>query len=298
MSSTVETHNARAAEPARSKTPKYKLSFLGVLRSEALKFRTLVSSWVLMIITALIMIGFAALTAVQAMDYADSLHDAMTKGKEIPQYYLQLGDPAEFARQAVDSGYVFGYIILASMAVVFIASEFGTKSVISTLTAAPKRGMVYVAKTVQITLIAAITAIVSGVLAWAVSQWVLSTSDMNITFGLFEEQTLMNILGLILVFVLTAWMGIGIGAIIRNNAGAIVILVVLLFILPLLLMPFQWEWVRDFQSYIPSALTANLTNPLEPMQDPKYVASGAWYAVWCVVPLILGYFSFTQRDPK
>lgn len=298
MSTVADTNSPRGADTARSASSKYKLSFFGALRSESLKFRTLVSSWVLMIVTAVIMIGFAALSAFQAKDYADQMHEAMTGGKKIPEYYLQLGDPSEFARQAVDSGYVFGYIILGAMAVVFIASEFGTKSVISTLTATPRRGMVYVAKTVQITVIAAIVAIVSGVLAWAVTQWVLSTSDMDITFKLFEEQTLMNILGLIVVFVLTAWMGVGLGAIIRNNAGAIVILVVLLFILPLLLMPFQWEWVRDFQNYIPSALAANLTNPVEPMKDPKYVESGVWYAVWSLVPLILGYFSFTQRDPK
>lgn len=298
MSTTVDTHNSRAEEPSRSKSPKYKLSFLGVLRSEALKFRTLISSWVLMIITAVIMIGFSALSALQAKDYADAMTDALTKGEGIPQYYMQLGDPVSFARQSVASGYIFAYIILAAMAVVFIASEFGTKSVISTLTAAPKRGMVYLAKVVQITIIAAVTAIVSGVLAWAVAQWILSTSEANITFGLFEGQTMMNIVGLVVVFVLTSWMGLGIGAIIRNNAGAIVILVVLLFILPLLLMPFQWDWIRDFQSYIPQALTATLTNPIEPTQDPKYVASGVWYAVWSVIPLILGYFSFARRDPK
>lgn len=296
MSTSVDTRETRGSQPARSQESNHKLSFIGVLRAESLKFRTLVSSWVMLIITVALMAGFSALTAFQARTIKTSLDDAIKNGKQPDPYMMQLGDPADFARQAVDSGYIFAYIILASMAVVFIASEFANKSVISTLTAVPRRGMVYVAKTVQITIVAIVAAIISGVLGWLMAQWFLAGVDL--TFGLFEEQTMMNILGLIVVFVLTAWMGIGLGAIIRNNAGAIVILVVLLFILPLLLMPFQWEWARDFQSYIPQQLSGNLTNPFEPQTDPKYVASGFWYAVWAVVPLILGYFSFTQRDPK
>lgn len=296
MSTSVDTRETRGSQPARSQESKHKLSFIGALRAESLKFRTLVSSWVMLIITVVLMAGFSALTAYQARTIKTSLDDAIKNGKQPDPYLMQLGDPAAYGRQAVDSGYIFAYIILAAMAVVFIASEFANKSVISTLTAVPRRGMVYVAKTVQITIIAIVAAIVSGVLSWLMAQWVLSGVDL--TFGLFEEQTLMNILGLIVVFVLTAWMGIGLGAIIRNNAGAIVILVVLLFILPLILMPFQWEWVRDFQSYIPQQLSGNLANPFESQTDPKYVESGLWYAVWSVVPLILGYFSFTQRDPK
>ncbi|MCT1367729.1 ABC transporter permease subunit [Kocuria sp. HSID16901] len=296
MSTTVDSRERQGSQPAHSNEAKHKLSFFGVLRSESLKFRTLVSSWVMLAITIVLMAGFSALTAAQARTVKKALDDAIQNGKQPDPYLMQVGNPADVARQAVDSGYIFAYIILASMAVVFIASEFANKSVISTLTSTPRRGMVYVAKTVQITIVAIIAAIISGVLAWLMAQLVLSPVDL--TFGLFEEQTLMNIVGLIVVFVLTAWMGIGLGAIIRNNAGAIVILVVLLFILPLLLMPFQWEWVRDFQGYIPQQLSGILTNPFEPQSDPKYVEAGLWYALWAVVPLILGYFSFTQRDPK
>ncbi|WP_085528425.1 ABC transporter permease subunit [Kocuria massiliensis] len=296
MSTTVDSRGRQGSQPAHSNEAKHKLSFFGVLRSESLKFRTLVSSWVMLAITIVLMAGFSALTAAQARTVKKALDDAIQNGKQPDPYLMQVGNPADVARQAVDSGYIFAYIILASMAVVFIASEFANKSVISTLTSTPRRGMVYVAKTVQITIVAIIAAIISGVLAWLMAQLVLSPVDL--TFGLFEEQTLMNIVGLIVVFVLTAWMGIGLGAIIRNNAGAIVILVVLLFILPLLLMPFQWEWVRDFQGYIPQQLSGILTNPFEPQSDPKYVEAGLWYALWAVVPLILGYFSFTQRDPK
>ena len=45
-------------------------------------------------------------------------------------------------------------------------------------------------------------------------------------------------------------------------------------------------------------LANTLTTASDPVGDPQRVPAGWWYALWCAVPLVAGFFSFTRRDPK
>lgn len=305
----MSTQTATPANPAAPSgaRPSYRLTFLGVLRSEFLKFRTLVSSWVLMIVTLVSMVGLAALLAFAAtaqVGFNEDIQEQAESGAMMGGD-VALPDPMELAFQAPANGMTLAYLILGALAVIIVASEFGTKSIVSTLTAAPKRSEVYVAKGIVISVYAAILGFISVLGGWAISQPILQREDL--TFSLWREDVWYNVLGVVIVFVLTSWMALGFGALLRNNAGAIVLLVVFLFVVPMVFIALPWDWAKDFANYLPQPLAATLGNPVEPADvtqvsdgenAPGYVAAGLWYAVWSAVPLIAGYFSFTSRDPK
>lgn len=304
--STQTASPATAGAPTAGR-PAHRLTFFGVLRSEFLKFRTLVSSWVLVIVTVVAMIGLGALLAYVSTAQVGINESTRQNIEENPQFNGQaaLPDPMELALQAPAAGVTLAYLILGALAVVIVASEFGTRSITSTFTAAPKRTAVYVAKAIVIAVYSAAIAVVSIVGAWLVAQPILAREDL--TFSLWREDVWYNVLGVVVIFVLTAWMGMGLGALLRNNAGAIVVLVVLLFVLPIIFILLPWDWSQDFMQYLPQSLAGILANPVEPADAtqmtsdgnaPDYVEAGLWYAVWCGVPLIAGLFSFTARDPK
>ena len=298
--STAVSENPRTSRTERSS--QHRLSFLGILRAEILKFRTLLSSWVLMVVTVGLMAGMASLAAWsvnllndtefqqgQAMPEGESAEMASGSG---------LGDSLhELAVMTPTAGATLGYIVVGAMAVMIISTEFGTKSIVSTLTAAPRRGAVYIAKTVVISLFSALMAVVSAVISYPLTQLVLSDEEAHFAFTDGDFWTC--VLGLIVIFVLTSWMGQGLGALLRNSAGAIVVLVVILFVLPLMWSFLQnLEWAQDFHPYLPSSLANTLVTASEPTSDPQRVPAGWWYALWSAVPLVGGFFAFTQRDPK
>lgn len=285
--------------PARTGAREYRLGFGGVLKSEFLKYRTLASSWVLMGVSLVVMVGIAALNASSTLSYQKTIEEAQTNHEKLPDYYLGMPPAADLAYRAPAAGGILAFVIIASLAVVFVASEFGTKSIVSTFTATPRRGMVYLAKTCVLAVVVAVASAVSWLLSWAVVQlFFASHADLSLSLG--DDKVLANLGWTVLVFVLTTLMGVGLAALLRNNAGAIVLAVVILFIMPLLLSFFTWQWVQDFTNYTPLALVQTMFNPTATGGDkiPDHVEAFWWYALWCVVPLVAGYVSFTRRDPK
>lgn len=282
-------------------TSPYRLSFLGILRAEVLKFRTLVSSWVLMIVTIALMAGMASMAAwsVNFMTSASqsvSQDPAAAEGGAEMQASLS-GNVHDLAVMTPTAGATLGFIVVGAMAVMILSTEFGTKSIISTFTAAPRRWAVYVAKALVISVFSALVALISAVVSYPLTQLILSDDDAHFSFT--DSGYWTCVLGLLVVFVLTSWMGLGLAALLRNSAGAIVVVVVVLFVLPLVwAFLTNLDWASDFMPYLPMNLANTLTTASDPVGDPQRVPAGWWYALWCAVPLVAGFFSFTRRDPK
>lgn len=297
MSTAVaEKPRSQRVEPTQSE---HHLSFFGILRSEFLKFRSLTSSWVLMIVTVALMGLLAMAMAAMANNASDLAENTVVEGG------TSVPGAETYALQSPGGGTQMAYLILGSLAIVLIAGEFGTKSIISTFTAAPRRSAVYAAKLVVVSVVSILVAVVSAVLGWAAAQMILQ-SDLR--YSLFREEILFHILAIAFIFMVTSWMGLGLGALLRNNAGAIVLYVVILFVLPIVFIFFPWDWSRDFMHYLPQNLSTVLLNPVEATNsDPSmpgdgpdldYLKAAMWMVVWCAVPAVFGWLSFTARDPK
>ena len=300
MSTAAVAENSRP-QRVESTQAGHRLSFWGILRSEFLKFRSVISSWVLAVVTVVLMVLMAMAMAAFANSLAQPEQNPAGSG-DAGRVSISAQD---FALQAPGGGTQFAYLILGSLAIVLISGEFGTKSIISTFSAAPRRASVYLAKLVVVSVVSILVAVVSAVLGWALAQMILKE---ELRYSLFREEVLFHILAIAFIFMVTSWMALGLGALLRNNAGAIVLYVTILFVLPIIFTFFPWDWAKDFFHYLPQNLTSILLNPVEASTanpagngkgaDLGYLGAAGWLLLWSAVPMVLGWLSFTGRDPK
>jgi len=278
----------------------HNLSFLGVLRSEWLKMRSLRSQQVLFIITVVLILGLAMLLAPvfneQLAQYEKDVSTSqIVNGQSV--------NGSEIIDQMKSASYTIGVvgaslggIILSSMATVFIASEYATGAMQTSQLAVPRRSLLYSAKALVVTVVAFVVGTLSGILAFFLGQMIL-TEKLRVSFD-GEVLRITLLLGLYLVVL--AWMGFGFGALLRNSAGAIVLTVVLLFVVTIVLSFFRSaEWASDVSKYLPVHLGENmLVYDTDQFKDPGYGMRCFLFTLWGFVPLVLGWIRFKFNDMK
>lgn len=278
----------------------HNLSFLGVLRSEWLKMRSLRSQQVLFIITVVLILGLAMLLAPvfneQLAQYEKNVSTSqIVNGQSVNG--SEIIDQMKSASYSIGVvGASLGGIILSSMATVFIASEYATGAMQTSQLAVPRRSLLYSAKALVVTVVAFVVGTLSGILAFFLGQMIL-TEKLRVSFD-GEVLRITLLLGLYLVVL--AWMGFGFGALLRNSAGAIVLTVVLLFVVTIVLSFFRSaEWASDVSKYLPVHLGENmLVYETDQFKDPGYGMRCFLFTLWGFVPLVLGWIRFKFNDMK
>jgi len=276
----------------------HNLSFLGVLRSEWLKMRSLRSQQVLFIITVVLILGLAMLLAPvfneQLAQYEKDVSTSqIVNGQSVNG--SEIIDQMKSASYSIGVvGASLGGIILSSMATVFIASEYATGAMQTSQLAVPRRSLLYSAKALVVTVVAFVVGTLSGILAFFLGQMIL-TEKLRVSFD-GEVLRITLLLGLYLVVL--AWMGFGFGALLRNSAGAIVLTVVLLFVVTIVLSFFRSaEWASDVSKYLPVHLGENmLVYDTDQFKDPGYGMRCFLFTLWGFVPLVLGWIRFKFND--
>ena len=276
----------------------HNLSFLGVLRSEWLKMRSLRSQQVLFIITVVLILGLAMLLAPvfneQLAQYEKDVSTSqIVNGQSVNG--SKIIDQMKSASYSIGVvGASLGGIILSSMATVFIASEYATGAMQTSQLAVPRRSLLYSAKALVVTVVAFVVGTLSGILAFFLGQMIL-TEKLRVSFD-GEVLRITLLLGLYLVIL--AWMGFGFGALLRNSAGAIVLTVVLLFVVTIVLSFFRSaEWASDVSKYLPVHLGENmLVHDTDQFKDPGYGMRCFLFTLWGFVPLVLGWIRFKFND--
>lgn len=303
MTTTTSTASRTSIAP-RSAYADKKLSFFGTVRSEALKFRTLTTNWVMTLIVGVVMIGLALLFAMNLNSQADMLRDNPQMAAEMAAQagedgasYFTLDGLVHYAHGLGASGTMLANMLIASIAVVFVASEYATRAIGTTLTVVPRRSMVYVAKFLVVSVFGFITGFVVAALSYFASTPILN-EELSSKID-FSSGVVMNWLGVAIYFMLMAWMGLGFGSLLRSNAGGVVLVVVLMFVMQIIFSTLQFDWATDFAPYLPASLGNNITSYGLP-EDAKvgYQESGAWLALWAGVPALLGYLRFAFTDAK
>lgn len=280
----------------------HNLSFLGVLRSEWLKMRSLRSQQVLFIITVVVILGIAAL-------YATNLNAALSYYEKHPEI-LQMPDSGgagsleaqieqykltSYGIGAIGSSALAG-ILFSSIATVFIASEYSTGSIQTTQMAVPQRTMLYLGKACVVSLIAFVLGVLGAFVGFLIGQAIL---DDRLRVG-FDGGGLRICLLFGVYMIVLAWMGLGFGSLFRNNAGAIVLTVVLFFVVSIILGFFaSTDWAQETSKYLPIELGRNvLSYKTDQFKDPGYGMRCFLFTLWGFVPLVLGWIRFKFNDMK
>jgi hypothetical protein len=290
-SSTVNSPVPESSTPSRSGTaagigpgP----SFFRVLNSEFIKFRTLTSTLILLACTLVVVVGFGALTGWGTGTFSEQ---AMSDPEAAAAIAAQGGD---LAITVPTSGIAFAQLILGSLGVLLMSSEFTTGMARSTFAAVPKRLPAFVAKLIVVVVASFLLTAASSFLAGLVALPILESYDLKLDLGSSQSVKLLLVSSVYVAAV--AAIGLALGSIIRNSAGGIMSLVGLFFVAPIALQIIQGDVAKEIRKYLPG-------NTVEPMTAVKHLPDTleVWQAAlvlgtWVVVPVVLAMVLLKKRD--
>ena len=206
-----------------------------------------------------------------------------------------------------------GQLIIAVIGAMVITSEYSTGMIRTSLTAQPRRGVVYAAKAIVFTTLTLVISLVTAFVAFFAAQAVYAGSSvgeslfhtariplggrpdclqreqvgpsqfacarMHATFTSWElihpSTVLAAIVGTALFVTIVALISFGVGSIIRHTAGTIAAVIALLFIVPILehTLPDQWRW--DIMRFLPDAANQVVSVTI-PSNGPGFHLWSAW----------------------
>ena len=247
-------------------------------RMEWRKLRTVRSTWYIAALFAATMVGLA-MVALSHEGYAQ----------------MSVADRASFdPTHDCFIGLVLGQLLLGTLGLLAITSEFSSGMIRATFAAVPRRGLLLAAKAAVLGTFTLAVGEISAFAAFLAGQAVLQAPAPHAALG--QPGVLRAVLMAGAYPALIAVIGLGIGAVIRHTAGAICVLVGVLFVLPLLFTPLGTSVQNASQNFLPHPM-ANAMTAVIPL--PHTVAPGLIFGLLCAYALgalAVGAWSLARRD--
>ncbi|HEY5396513.1 MAG TPA: ABC transporter permease subunit [Trebonia sp.] len=245
------------------------------------------------------------------------------------------GNKAQFdaTQHALLAFFFLGELIITVIGAMVITSEYSTGMVRTSLSAQPRRGVVYAAKAITLAAVTLVISIITSFIAFFVGQILLSgkgvaaslfhtitvpaNANVNCTGGgpgvgpgtctatfsgtdvVTASAVLTAIIGCALFVTLIALLAFGVGAIIRHTAGAITTVIGLVFVIPIVENALPSNWHNDIMRFLPDAANQVISVTVAGT-DPTHLWS-AWpqlgvTALWAAVLVGIGAYLFRKRD--
>lgn len=237
--SATSPHYQTATHRRAQLGPGTRLSFIGLVRSEWIKFRSIRSTlWCYVILIALT-VGLSLLVASVTNRGPNTLpsHNAnMT---------LVITDTASVSMTA---------LVVGVLGVLIITGEYGTGQVRSTFVADPRRVGALLAKAA---VLAAATFVISLIATWIAafaSVGLLASNHVHGNLG--DSAVFLPLVGVSVYVALLSLLAFGIGLLVRSSAGGIAITLGILLVLPVIMGVLtgltQAEWVGNIAAFLPT----------------------------------------------
>ncbi|MCI1206854.1 MAG: ABC transporter permease [Microbacteriaceae bacterium] len=269
---------AEAAQfPAHRSQRSPRLTFWGAVRSEWVKLISLRSHWVIAILLFLVSAGIPILLMSLLTIWSPS-----TRAEAV---------------EIITVAQTFTLLLGAVLGILSIGGELSTGTIRASVVAVPRRGMFVAAKGLLIAVtVGAVTALGTLVAAFGVT-FIAAAAGGQLTIG---SDLLPRLALEVLSAALFALFAFGTTLLVRSSSGAITIVVVMMFVLPVVLSIvsgiLQAEWPATLSMYLPSS-TASLmvTWSNDPSQLPWWAATLV-LAGWAAAPVAAGTALFARRD--
>lgn len=252
-----------------------------VLASEWVKIRSIRSSH-LLVGLSLGAILLAVAVAFSAIGMYDSAPASMRRSARI----------AELEEVVL----IVPQLCMGIMGVLTITSEYATGLIRTSLALVPRRWPVLMAKSAVVGGLGLVVGPIVVFVTYAVAQAMLESRYPVASFG-ERFPTLVTSSVTVAVFAL---IGLGLGAAFRSAAGAIAVLVGLVYVIPIVVGNLPEPWSERLGSVMIGALPreisgADLTSSVYGALLPPVVA-GVVLALYAVVPLLAGALLLRRRD--
>jgi len=269
-------------------TPRaYRVTFLRTCKSEWIKLFTLSSTWWVIGVTVAVTVG---------------LQMVLMSSTRFLAQRPNTGDmPAQtiYATNSVTQLVQILQLILGVLAVLFVTNEYSSGQIRSSLTAVPKRWPVLAAKTLIIALVGYVVSFVTyygAILAGWLLVAGLQPSTLPVGWAIVDDRFAASTVKLVALMSLSTTLilifALAVGALVRNTAAGISVLVVVLFLLPIPFAYLNWGWVEAAQHYLLNNAQVGIyaTSPL------GFVTSLWVTAVWAFAPLLAAALLLRVKD--
>jgi ABC-2 type transport system permease protein len=234
--STTTTSPQTAPVPAAPRSARPPATLADSLRSEWVKFTTVRSTWVTLVVTVALGVGVGVLVSLVAGDHyaSSSLSNKAS------------WDPADLSLSAIN----IAQLAIAVLGVMMITSEYSSGMIRTSLTAVPRRGRFLASKAVVFTAVALGVGEVIGFAAFLLGQLVIGTNAPHTDLG--APGVLRAVVGAGLYLALVGLLAMGIGALVRNTAAGISAIVALQFVLPGVVQALPDSWRNPVTEFWPT----------------------------------------------
>jgi hypothetical protein len=255
-------------------------TLLDVVKSEWIKFRTVRSSVMGVIVFFVLTLGLGGL-----ISWAVRSHWNQTNGPS------RLGfDPVSTSL----AGILFAQFAVGVIGVLFITSEYSSSSIRTTLAAVSNRLRLISAKTivlaVSLILVSEVVCFATFLLGQAIFSGVVPSASLG------SSDVLRSVLLAGLYLTLLTIAGFALGLIVRQSAACISIFVSVLLIVPIIFAFLPQSWQNSYAKYLPSELGRSMMSPF-----PAAHHLGAWNAlivllVYVIIVSGVGVTLMIRRD--
>jgi len=196
-----------------------RVTFGGVLRAEWIKFRSLRSTWFSLLAALAIVDGLGTLFA--------ALHaHRMTNG-------VRPGGVLFFdATQVSLRGVFLAQLAVGVLGVLVITGEYSTGMIRSSLAAVPRRSPVLAAKAIVFAVPVFAVSFVATLIGFGLGQWAQASTHAQASLS--TPGAWRAVVGAAVYLTLIGVLGVGLGFLIRNTAGAVATLFGIVLVAPLL----------------------------------------------------------------
>jgi len=269
--SATGTGTAPASVPARARD---------VLASEWIKFRSVRSSYLVLLFAAAAAVGVGYLVT-----HSDATHWATMSAQARAAF-----DPVSDSF----AGLGLAQLAFGALGVLAISSEYATGLIRTTFASVPRRRAVLAAKAAVVGVITLLAGELIAFATFFTGQQALSAQHLDVTLA--HPGALRGVLAAGFYLAVMAWAGLGLGAVIRHTAGAITAMVGVVFLLPQIVHALPAPWDTRIGRF---TLDGAAQQMIAQHPRPGYFPAGPSFlvvAAYAVVAIIAAAFVITRRD--
>jgi len=184
---------------------------------------------------------------------------------------------------------------LAALAALAMTSEYATGMIRTSLTAVPARGRMLAAKAVVVAAVTAVAGLAVNFASYFIGAAI--TGDRPAPIRAFESlgDAMPSILAGSAALVVMGLLGLGLGAVLRATAGALVSITAILFVAPIAAQFLPRELGVKVFATLPMSLPAQLAGTEASPVYTQWGAAGV-LALYAVVSLAAGWYLLKRRD--
>ncbi|MFI7575411.1 hypothetical protein [Micromonospora sp. NPDC049497] len=245
-------------------------AFTRTCAAEWTRLWTVRTTWWFLAAAAVVMVGLGAVAGFDAA--ADPVP---------PQ-----GDPAWLVSRISAMPAQFA---LLGLALITVTSDYATGGIVPSLQWTPRRTVLFLARAIVTAAAATSFGVLLG-LASALAAFAAARPGLSLPL---DEG--LEVLGTVaFVFAAGTLLAVGLGFLLRNTAGALVTVFLLMLVLPVLLPQFGYEWMSELARILPGTGAAFLL--LGEVPRMTTVSSVTVLLLWAAGTLLLGWLRLMRDD--